>query len=211
MHWSNVSKPSSSPVKTFSAPICGRFIDLSRRCCIERFRSSVVAGNLPISGNINLEYSVLGVFSSLQQALRSFVERFVTVRFKGAFHPVIDKWTVATSLPLAIGRFLLLRGQYSLGGVATHGIARYACRSACVTRSRGPQSRCVAVQPGVRARPAKPWAGCVLRAILRGTDDGAGGGSGSSEGFTKRVCGRVRRRCGERAFRNEGMQRERRV
>lgn len=130
---------------------------------------------------------------------------------KGAFHPVIDKWTVATSLPLAIGRFLLLRGQYPLGGVATHGIARYACRSACVTRSRGPQSRCVAVQPGVRARPAKPWAGCVLRAILRGTDDGAGGGSGSSEGFTKRVCGRVRRRCGERAFRNEGMRRERRV
>ena len=150
-------------------------------------------------------------WASLQQALRSFVERFVTVRFKRAFHPVIDKWTVATSLPLAIGRFLLLRGQYSLGGVATHGIARYACRSACVTRSRGPQSRCVAVQPGVRARPAKPWAGCVLRAVLRGTDDGAGGGSGSSEGFTKRVCGCVRRRCGERAFRSEGMQRERRV
>lgn len=87
MHWSNVSKPSSSPVKTFSAPICGRFIDLSRRCCIERFRSSVVAGNLPISGNINLEYSVLGVFSSLQQALRSFVERFVTVRFKKGVSP----------------------------------------------------------------------------------------------------------------------------
>ena len=52
-------------------------------CCIERFRSSVVAGNLPISGNINLEYSVLGVFSSLQQALRSFVERFVASSTSG--------------------------------------------------------------------------------------------------------------------------------
>ena len=70
----------------FSERICGRFIVLSSRCCIERFRSSVVAGNLPISGNINLEYSVLGVFSSLQQALRSFVERFVTVHsFSGRF------------------------------------------------------------------------------------------------------------------------------
>lgn len=129
----------------FSERICGRFIVLSRRCCIERFRSSVVAGNLPISGNINLEYSVLGVFSSLQQALRSFVERFVTVGFERAFHPVIDEWSIAASFSFAIGRFILVRSKYTLVGVATKCFARYACRCATISRSGGPQSRRVAV------------------------------------------------------------------
>ena len=48
-------------------------------CCIEAFLNSVVAANLDYSTNINPSYNVMAVFSAIQVAIQSFMDKFITV------------------------------------------------------------------------------------------------------------------------------------
>ena len=54
-------------------------IGLIFSCCIEAFLNSVVEGHLSYVENMNPDYNTMSVFTSIQIAIKGYVERFVTV------------------------------------------------------------------------------------------------------------------------------------
>lgn len=48
-------------------------------CCIESFLNSVIEGNLDYKDNINPGYNTLAIYASLQTAIQSFIDKFISV------------------------------------------------------------------------------------------------------------------------------------
>lgn len=56
------------------------------RCCIESFLNSVIEGNLDYKENINPGYNTLAIYASLQTAIQSFIDKFISVSVIFDYH-----------------------------------------------------------------------------------------------------------------------------
>ena len=52
---------------------------LKDSCCIESFLNSVTEGSLNYKENINPGYNTLSIYGSLQTAIQSFIDKFISV------------------------------------------------------------------------------------------------------------------------------------